>query len=112
MAPHELLSPETAIRNSFFLVWYLEVVLAIEARGALGNGWIETVEVVCGAYHQDSVVRFQTIAFVEKVATCFVGDETVQVLKDQETRRHHSSMAEYRADRVLGTLACVKRLDI
>ena len=49
---------------------------------------------VCGADHEDAVVGFQSVHFVEEIAAYGVGDNAVEIFEDEEARGHLSGAAE------------------
>ncbi len=49
-------------------------------------------------HHENSVVGFKSVDFVEKVTAGFSGDQAVEVLEDQKAGRHKTGVGENFAD--------------
>lgn len=97
--------PGFAVSDTIFDRRVAETVFTIEAAGPFGNSVIELVHlffrqgvpvsltsprgrgegltVVCGAYHEDAVIIFQPIELVEEIASHFIRDQTVYILKQK-----------------------------
>jgi hypothetical protein len=57
----ELVLPITAIESSLMLVWIIEEVFAVEARGTVLDRAVQALEVVCRSDHQKTVVVVETV---------------------------------------------------
>jgi hypothetical protein len=62
--------------------WVVRLVV-FDGLETYGNAWIQAVEVVGAANHKDAVVALEAVYFVEEVASDVVGDDGVEVFKDE-----------------------------
>ena len=105
-------TPVFAIQDPFVLVGQVEEEFAVESARSLSDSWVQAFKMICGSYHQDSVVGFQSIDFVEEVAADPIRDQGVQIFEDEETRGLGASLAEDGLDAVFRTVKGGERADV
>lgn len=49
---------------------------------------------ISACYHQDSVIRSKTIRLIEKVGTCHLGNNGIDIFEDKQTRSYLASLLE------------------
>jgi hypothetical protein len=108
----QLVTPILAVLDSFFASGYIEQVLPVESTWSLGNSWVQLLKMVRASNHQDSVVRFQPVNFVEEVASHHGTNERVDVFEHEETWCHSSSHEKYLAYAVFWPLKAVESLHV
>ncbi len=64
------MAPVLAVLDALRVGGNWEEVLAVEAGRAFGDSRVETVEVVGGSYHEDSVVGFPGVVVLWLVLWC------------------------------------------
>lgn len=108
----QLLLPILAILDSLLEIRVREEILAIEAGRTLRNAWVESLEMVRAADHEDAFVRGETVHGVEEEAAHFVRDEAVEVLEHQVARGFLTRFREDVLDAILWRDEADERFDV
>ena len=65
------------------------------------NAWVETLQVICAANHENSIVVLQAVNLVQEVAPDAVRHKGVKILENQIARGKLASLGKDLTDRIL-----------
>lgn len=78
----KFVAPVFSILHSLVSIWNIEEVFPVESRWSLCDSGIELFEMVGGSNHQNSMVTFEAINFIEEVGSDSDIHERIYIFKN------------------------------